>query len=87
MDLSDGCGAFMGKAGGRMKVLPLLQQFSPSTFLKDYLKASGVKNISKYLKPNNSCYDDPFQYLGMKVAIYRLTEGIEREEKIGILVD
>ena len=77
----------MGKAGGRMKVSPLLQQISPSTFLKDYLKASGVKNISKYLKPNKSCYDDPFQYPGMEAAIYRLREGIEKEEKIGILVD
>ena len=70
-----------------MKVLPLIQQISPSTFLKDYLKASGVKNISKYLKPNKSCYDDPFQYLGMETAIYRLKEGVEKEDKIGILVD
>ena len=87
MDLPNRYGIPMEKVGGRMKVLPLLQQISSSTFLKDYLKASGVKNINKYLKPNQSCYDDPFQYLGMRVAVYRLKEGIEKGEKIGILVD
>ena len=70
-----------------MKVKPLLQSINPSTFLKDYLQACGVKDVDKYLNAGLEAMDSPWLYPNMKKGVERLKKAIDDGEKIGILVD
>lgn len=70
-----------------MKVNPKLPQISSDTFINDYLLACGVKDIDKYLRPDNSCFDSPWDYPNMKEAVELLNTAIQNECVIGILVD
>lgn len=70
-----------------MKVNPKLSQVSSNTFINDYLSACGVKDIDKYLYPDNSCFDSPWDYPNMEKAVELLNATIHEECVIGILVD
>lgn len=70
-----------------MKVNPLLQEVNSKTFIKDYLKAKGIKKITKYLNPDDSCFDNPCDYPNMAKGVRCLKATIEVKQKIGILVD
>lgn len=70
-----------------MKVKPLLSSYSPSTFLQDYITACGVTDVNKFINPDDSCYDDVWNYPNMMEAVERLNKSIRGNEKIGILVD
>ena len=70
-----------------MKVKPLLSSIKTSTFLHDYLSSLGVENPKRYINAGLKDMDDPWDYPNMEQAIKRLKLAIEKEEKIGILVD
>lgn len=70
-----------------MKVEPLLKNIKSKTFLKDYLKACGVEDIDEYLTPDDSCFDNPWDYPNMDKAVERLKEAIDNKEQIGVVVD
>lgn len=70
-----------------MKVKPLLQSINPNTFLQDYLQASGIQDVNKYLNADLSVCDSPWDYPNMKKGVERLKRAIDDGEKIGILVD
>lgn len=70
-----------------MKVKPLLQSIHPSTFLQDYLQASGIQDVDKYLNAGLDVMDIPWDYPNMKEGVRRLKAAIECNEKIGVLVD
>ena len=70
-----------------MKVNPKLSQVSSDTFINNYLSACGVKDIDKYLHPDNSCLDSPWDYPNMKEAVDRLHQASKKNDKIGILID
>lgn len=70
-----------------MQVTPLLKRINKD-FISQYLKALGIKDVKKYLKPDNSCFDNPFDYKNMDEAINLLsTYRTINKEKIGILID
>lgn len=70
-----------------MKVKPLLQSIDPSTFLQDYLQASGIQDVERYLNPDEGVFDSPWDYPNMKEGVDRLKKAIDGGEKIGVLVD
>lgn len=71
-----------------MKVNPLLPKISKtSNFINQYLSACGVKDVSQYLKTDETVYDSPWDYPNMEKAVDRLEEAIRDGEKIGVLVD
>lgn len=71
-----------------MKVNPLLPKISkPSNFIAQYLSACGVKDVSQYLKVDDTVYDSPWDYPNMEKAVDRLEEAISNREKIGVLID
>lgn len=70
-----------------MKVKPLLSSIKTSTFLYDYLSALGIEDPERYINAGLEDMDDPWDYPNMEQAIKRLKQAIEKEEKIGILVD
>lgn len=70
-----------------MKVKPLLSSIKTSTFLHDYLSSLGVEDPERYINAGLEDMDDPWDYPNMEQAIKRLKLAIEKEEKIGILVD
>lgn len=70
-----------------MKVNPKLLQVSSDTFINDYLSACGVKDIDKYLRPDNSCFDSPWDYPNMEEAVELFNTAIQEKCVIGILVD
>lgn len=70
-----------------MKVKPLLQSINSSTFLQDYLQASGIQDIDKYLNAGLDVMDSPWLYPNMKEGVVRLKKAIDDGEKIGVLVD
>lgn len=70
-----------------MKVKPLLQSINPSTFLQDYLQASGIQDVERYLNPDDGVFDSPWLYPNMREGVERLKKAIDDGEKIGVLVD
>lgn len=70
-----------------MKIKPLLQSINPSTFEQDYLTACGVEDVDKYLKADQSSYDNPWDYPNMKDGVERLHQALNENETIGVLVD
>lgn len=70
-----------------MKVKPLLESINPSTFLEDYLLASGIQDVDKYLNADLSSCDSPWDYPNMREGVERLKKAINGGEKIGVLVD
>lgn len=68
-----------------MNVIPLLDHVSKD-FLKDYLAIRGVKDINRYLRPDDSCFDNPFDYPNMEEAIDIFWSYIMSHEKIGYKV-
>lgn len=75
-----------------MKINELFPNFSKENeqnFLRDYLVANGIKpeDVDFYLHPDETAYDDPFDYLHMNEAIKLTKSAIENESKIGIVVD
>lgn len=70
-----------------MKVKPLLESINPNTFLQDYLQASGIQDVERYLNPDDGVFDSPWDYPNMKEGVRRLKAAIECDEKIGVLVD
>ena len=70
-----------------MKVKPLLQSINTSTFLQDYLQASGIQDVERYLNPDGGVFDSSWLYPNMKEGVERLKKAIDGGEKIGILVD
>lgn len=70
-----------------MKVKPLLSTINPSTFLKDYLQACGVKDVDEYLNAGLDVMDNPWDYPNMKEGVERLHTAISCSERIGILQD
>lgn len=70
-----------------MKVKPLLQSINPSTFLEDYLQACGVKDVERYLNPDDGVLDSPWDYPNMEMAVERLKKAVDKGEKIGVVID
>lgn len=70
-----------------MNVKPLLQHISPNTFITDYLKANGVQDVERYLEPDDSCFDNPWDYPGMLDAVELVHDHIKLKSKIGIVID
>ena len=72
-----------------MKVLPTLTNFNPSTFIRDYLVACGIKekDVESYLRADISHIQSPWLYPDMDKAVDRLEKGIKEKERIGILID
>jgi len=70
-----------------MNVKPLLQHINPDTFIIDYLKANGVKDIERYLVPDDGCFDNPWDYLGMLDAVELVHRHIRNNSKIGVVMD
>lgn len=70
-----------------MKVKPLLSKVNPSTFLQDYLQASGIQDVERYLNPDDGVFDSPWLYPNMEMAVERLKKAVDEGEKIGVLVD
>lgn len=75
-----------------MKINELFLNFSKENeqnFLRDYLIANNIKpeDVDVYLHPNETMYDDPFDYPRMNEAIELTKSAIENEMKIGIVVD
>ena len=70
-----------------MKVKPLLQSINQSTFLQDYLQASGIQDVERYLNPDDGVFDSPWDYPYMQEVVDRLKFAIDNDEWIGILVD
>ena len=70
-----------------MKVKPLLQSINSSTFLQDYLQASGIQDVDEYLNAGLDDMDNPWDYPSMKEGVERLRKAIDGGEKIGVLVD
>lgn len=69
-----------------MKVQPLLDHIERD-FLTQYLTASGVKDIDKFLHPDANCFDDPFDYPNMKEAVEATKNALDNGSKIGLIVD
>lgn len=71
-----------------MNVNPLLQGINTKTFLQDYLEAKGVTDVKKYLRPDGSCFDSPWDYENMSEAVELLHAHVKKaNSKIGILMD
>ena len=70
-----------------MKVKPLLQSINPNTFLQDYLQASGIQDVERYLNAGLDVMDSPWDYPNMQEGVERLRKAIDDGEKIGVLVD
>ena len=71
-----------------MKIKPLLSNIDSKTFLFDYLQAKGVQDVGKYLAPSKLCFDSPWEYPNMEIAVESLVDSLERDDiKYGILVD
>ena len=70
-----------------MKVKPLLQSIDTSTFLQDYLQASGIQDVERYLSPDDGAFDSPWLYPNMQEGVERLHNAISCGEQIGILQD
>ena len=70
-----------------MKVKPLLQSINSSTFLQDYLQASGIQDVERYLNAGLDVMDSPWLYPNMQEGVERLRKAIDEGEKIGVLVD
>lgn len=69
-----------------MKVKSLFET-SEKFSIKSYLKKSGIKNIEKFINPDESCYDNPINYKNILKGFDLITESIDNGAKIGILVD
>jgi len=67
-----------------MKITPLLTQITPN-FIEDYLGICGILNPDKYLHPDDSCFDNVWNYPNMDKAVKLLHGHIG--DKIGILMD
>lgn len=70
-----------------MKVKPLLESIDESTFLSQYLQASGIQDVERYLNPDDGVFDSPWDYPNMKEGVERLHTAISCGEQIGILQD
>lgn len=70
-----------------MNVKPLLQHIDPNTFIADYLKANNVEDIERYLEPDDSCFDNPWDYVGMLDAVELVHRHIRNNSKIGVIMD
>lgn len=70
-----------------LKIKPLLNKVNKNKFIQEYLKVLGVEDISLYLTPNVSCLDDVKSYPNMDKAANLLSNAIQNEYKIGLLVD
>lgn len=74
-----------------MNVIPKIDKINKPTFIEDYLTACGIKDIKKYISPDATCFDNPFDYPNMKIAIEALYCFIishnKTNNKIGILID
>lgn len=65
-----------------MKVIPKIENVN-SDFLSEYLTSCGITDIEKYLNPDDSCFDNPFDYPNMYEAIDIFWSYIMSHEKIG----
>lgn len=76
------------EGGVILDIIPKLQIIDKN-FIVDYLRACGVEDIDRYIHPDNSCFDDPFDYPNMKEAIlswdnyYHTTDN----QNVGIVID
>lgn len=70
-----------------MQVKPLLSSIQSATFLQDYLKAHGINHVEKFLYPQKTDFDDPFDYPHMNDGIQCFNKHIINNNTIGILVD
>ena len=55
-----------------MQVKPLLSSIQSATFLQDYLKAHGINHVEKFLYPQKTDFDDPFDYPHMMMVFNAL---------------
>lgn len=72
-----------------MNVTPKLDHVNKETFIQDYLHACGVYDIDRYLNPDDSCFDNPFDYPNMDKAIELVGHHFfdYANPKIGIIMD
>lgn len=68
-----------------MNVIPKMNRVG-SDFLSQYLTACGIENIEAYLKPDESCFDNPFDYPNMEEAVDIFMSYIISHEKVGYKV-
>ena len=69
-----------------MNVQPLLNHIELD-FLTQYLTASGIEDINKFLNPDNNCFDDPFDYPNMKEAVEATKNAVDNKKMIGLVCD
>ena len=67
-----------------MNVTPKLKRINKN-FIPQYLKACGVEDPNKYLNPDGSCFDNPWDYENMGEAVDCLNKHLK--DKIGVLMD
>jgi len=69
-----------------LKINKKIEHIDKNNFINQYLSSCGIEDIQKYLNPDKSCFEDPFNYLNMKKAIEVFDKHIH-DDKIGIVVD
>ena len=70
-----------------MRIKKKIDHIDLQHFITQYLYACGISNVEEYLYPNEQCYDDPFDYFNMEAAIDLFNEHVQKDHKVGILVD
>lgn len=69
-----------------MNVTPKLKKLNKN-FIPQYLKACGIEDTKRYLNPDASCFDNPWDYKNMGEAVDCLNAHINNKSKIGIIMD
>lgn len=69
-----------------MKTVSKLKKINKD-FISQYLKACGVEDTKRYIKPDAECFNNPWNYLDMNNAVSTMYFHINRKSKIGILID
>ena len=70
-----------------MNIKQKFKAINSDTFIEDYLREMGVKNINLYLNPTYDCIEPPENYDNMEEAKELLKRVMSTSGKIGILVD
>lgn len=70
-----------------MNIKKQFEKINVSTFIEDYLKFKGVKDVEQYLNPNPSMIELEANYKNMQEAYECYEKHMLNKSKIGILVD
>ena len=70
-----------------MRVHPLIEHIDSNNFLQQYLETKGIKDITHYLSPTFSNFDDPCGYENITEAAKLLNYAVNNSVKVGIIQD